>query len=367
MLYTDKKRKFEILIENASRCNLCIRMYGRTRVLSEKNGDIDSEILFVGEAPGRLGADRTGIPFFGDQAGRNFEQLIHFAGLTRQEIFITNAVLCNPRDEKGNNVAPNREEIQNCSLYLSMLIEIIKPELIVPLGQCALRALHAIEAHQIQLQRDVRKPVKWSKYTILPMYHPGPRTAIYRSISDQKGDFSLLGEILGRRKIEQKLPLITSFEPSLAQRVLFRIVNKLGTVSKFKLTKLLYLLDWQEVKETSNVLTGFYYIYQREGPLATGISDALQEMKGHELSFQFKGNTPTYSISNDIRSNMDLPMDIASKVDILINKCGNLTDAQIKTRAYLTDPMKGILRRQKSGEKMSNHPVFDGWISPKPE
>ena len=365
MLYTDKKRKFEILVENASRCNLCTRMYGRTRVLSEKNGNIDSEVVFVGEAPGRLGADRTGIPFYGDQAGQNFERLIHFAGLTRQEVFITNAVLCNPRDEKGNNAAPNREEVRNCSLHLSILIDIIEPKLIVPLGQCALRALHTVEAHQIELQQDVRKPVKWGKYTVLPMYHPGPRAAIYRSIADQKGDFSLLGEILGRRRIEQKLPLITSFEPSLAQRVIFRIVSKLGTVSKFKLTKLLYLLDWQEVKEASSVLTGFYYIYQREGPLATGISDALQEMNGHELSFQFKGNTPTYSISNGIRNNMELPHDIAVKVDTLITQCGNLTDAQIKTRTYLTDPMKSILRRQKSGEKMSNHPVFDGWIAPK--
>jgi len=365
MLHTNKKQKFDILVENAGRCSLCTRMYGRTRVLSKKNGDIDSEVVFVGEAPGRLGADRTGIPFYGDQAGQNFERLIQFAGLTRQEVFITNAVLCNPRDEKGNNAAPNREEVRNCSLYLSTLIDIIEPDLIVPLGQCALRALHTIEAHQIELKRDVRKPVKWGKYTVLPMYHPGPRAAVYRSTADQKGDFSLLGEILGRRSIEQRLPLITSFEPSLAQRVIYRIVSRLGTVSKFTLAKLLYLLDWQEVKEASNVLTGLYYIYQKEGPLATGISGALQEMNGHELSFQFKGNTPTYSTSNDIRNNMELPHDIAVKVDALITQYGNLTDAQIKTRAYLTDPMKSILKRQKSGEKMSNHPVFDGWIVPK--
>lgn len=365
MLHTDKRRKFETLVENASRCNLCTRMYGRTRVLSEKNGNIDSEVVFVGEAPGRLGADRTGIPLYGDQAGQNFERLLYFAGLTRQEVFITNAVLCNPRDEKGNNAAPTREEVRNCSLHLSILIDIIEPELIVPLGQCALSALQTIEAHRIELRRDVRKPVKWGKYTILPMYHPGPRAAIYRSITDQKEDFSLLGEMLGRQRIEQKLPLITSFEPSLAQRVIFRIVSGLGKVSKFKLTKLLYLLDWQEVKEASNVLTGFYYIYEKEGPLATGISDALQEMDGYELSFRFEGSVPKYSVSDDIRSNMELPPDVANKIDTLITQCKNLTDAQIKTRAYLTDPMKSILRRQKLGEKMANHPVFDGWITPK--
>ncbi|MFC1964997.1 uracil-DNA glycosylase [Chloroflexota bacterium] len=183
-------------------------MSDRTRVLREKNGNIDSKVIFIGEAPGRLGADRTGIPFHGDQTGQNFERLIKFAGLTRQQILITNAVLCNPRDDKGNNSTPNKEEVRNCSLYLSTLIDIIEPEIIVPLGQCALRSLHIIEAHQIELRQDVRKPVKWDKYTIMPMYHPSPRAIINRSIDNQKGDFSFLGEILGLRGIEEKLRLI---------------------------------------------------------------------------------------------------------------------------------------------------------------
>ena len=199
MLHTDKKRKFEMLVENANRCNLCARMYGRTKVLSEKNGNINSIVVFIGEAPGRLGADRTGVPFHGDKAGQNFERLLQFIGLTRQQVFITNAVLCNPRDEKGNNSPPNKEEVWNCFLHLSILIDIIEPEFIVPLGQCALHSLHIIEAHQIRLRQDVRKPTRWGKYTVMPMYHPGPRAAIYRGIADQKGDFSFLREILGRR------------------------------------------------------------------------------------------------------------------------------------------------------------------------
>jgi len=198
MLYLNKRRKFEMLVENANRCNLCARMCGRKKVLSGKNGNIDSKIVFIGEAPGRLGADQTGIPFHGDQTGQNFERLIQFAGLIRQQVFITNAVLCNPLDEKGNNSAPNKEEVRNCSLYLSILIDIIEPELIVTLGQCALRSLHIIEEHQIKLSQDIRKPAKWGKYTVVPMYHPGPRAAIFRSIADQKGDFSFLGEFLGR-------------------------------------------------------------------------------------------------------------------------------------------------------------------------
>lgn len=190
-----------MLVENAGRCNLCGRMYGRTRVLSEKNGNIDAKVVFIGEAPGRLGADRTGIPFCGDQAGKNFELLLQYAGLTRQQVFITNAVLCNPRDEKGNNSAPSTKEVWNCSLNLSILIDIIQPEFIIPLGLYALRSLNIIESHNFSLRQDVRKPSKWGNYTVIPMYHPGPRSSIFRSIVNQKEDFSFLGKILGQRGV----------------------------------------------------------------------------------------------------------------------------------------------------------------------
>lgn len=198
MLCSTKRRRLDLLVESAGRCNLCARMLGRTRVLSGKNGDIDSRILFVGEAPGRLGADRTGVPFHGDIAGRNFERLLNVAGLSRQEVFVTNAVLCNPRDQKGNNSPPTRREISNCSIHLSILVDIMQPQIIVTLGQSALVALDAIESHKIGLRRDVRKPIMWGGYAVLPMYHPGPRSVVHRSITEQGKDFSFLGEMLGR-------------------------------------------------------------------------------------------------------------------------------------------------------------------------
>lgn len=211
MLQTNKKRKFEILADNVNRCNLCMRMHGRTRVLGKKNGDVNSKVIFIGEAPGRLGADRTGVPFYGDKAGQNFERLLITARLTRSEVFITNAVLCNPRDAKGNNSVPTKEEIRNCSLHLSILLDVIQPDLIVTLGQCALRALHMIEPHQIELRQDVGKPVKWRGHTILPMYHPGPRATIHRSMAEQIKDFSFLGELLGRRGFDRELSLFNKY------------------------------------------------------------------------------------------------------------------------------------------------------------
>ena len=160
-----------------------------------------------------------------------------------------------------------------------------------------------------------------------------------------------------------QLPLFQAFEPSLLQKIVFRIVQQLGSVSKSKLTKLLYLLDWQEVRDARSVLTGCYYIFQKDGPSATGLSEALEEMENHEVSLWFRGTVSIYSLGEDIRCSMELTEEVARKVDLLLERYGELTNHQIKTQTYLTEPMRDILRRQRLGERMLNHPLFEGWIS----
>jgi uracil-DNA glycosylase family 4 len=320
--------------------------------------------VFVGEAPGRLGADRTQIPFFGDQTGKNFERLLKVSGFTRDEIFITNAVLCNPRDDKGNNATPKNEEIQKCSLYLSLVIDIIKPKIIVTLGQSALNALDAIKSHSFILKESVAKPVNWADYTVIPMYHPGPRALIHRNFTAQIGDFQVLNDILDSSKPEKqsdnekRLPLFDPFEPTLSQKIIYNFVYKLGMISKFKIAKLLYLLDWQEFESTGNIMTGYYYIFQQNGPLATGLTKSLDEMEGHELSFRWVTDVPSYIPGRSIRTSMDLPTEINNKVETILKKYGDHSDKDIKISAYLTKPVKAILRRKNNGESVLNQPVF---------
>ncbi len=64
----------------------------------------------------------------------------------------------------------------------------------------------------------------------------------------------------------------------------------------------------------------------------------------------------------DIRCDMELPEEVARRVNLVIERYGEFTNAQIKTQAYLTEPMRNILRRQRQGETMLNHPVFEDWI-----
>src|SRR4051812_33858855 len=105
------EKNFDHLVQDVRGCDLCKRMRDSKRVFGRSAGPLSANIMFIGEAPGRLGADETMIPFHGDRAGENFERLLGQAGLDRYSIFVTNAVLCNPRDEKGNNAPPTRLEI----------------------------------------------------------------------------------------------------------------------------------------------------------------------------------------------------------------------------------------------------------------
>src|SRR6185436_2711519 len=118
---------FARLVDDAQRCRVCARMEGRRRLLSTANGPISPRVCFIAEAPGRLGGDRTAVPLSGDQSGRNFDRLLAEAGLERESIFITNAVLCNPRDHRGRNAPPAAAEIRNCSGFLAGTLTLLRP------------------------------------------------------------------------------------------------------------------------------------------------------------------------------------------------------------------------------------------------
>lgn len=201
-----KQLQFADLVERVQSCSLCPRMTQRTRVLGPPNGNLDSSVVFIAEAPGRLGADKFGIPLFGDQTGRNFEWLISSAGISREVIFITNAVLCNPRAADGKNDSPAITEIRNCSIYLKETLEIVGPKYIVPLGAVALASLNVIESHNIGLSQGVGKLFPWSRYFVFPLFHPGPRAFIWRPKAQQAKDYEVLGHLL----VEAQMPSLLS-------------------------------------------------------------------------------------------------------------------------------------------------------------
>jgi uracil-DNA glycosylase len=200
------RKIFKRLAKQAAGCRLCPALADQPAILSSANGNLNAKIIFVAEAPGRFGAGRTGIPFHGDKSGDNFETLLKHIGLTRAEVFITNAALCNPL-ENGNNRRPKASEIKNCSPFLKETLNLISPQVVVTLGSVGLQALNLILETRYQLKENVAKPLTTSDFILFPLYHPSPRVTNWmRPLAQQKKDFKKILRCIsdGKKSIPNK-------------------------------------------------------------------------------------------------------------------------------------------------------------------
>ena len=198
-----KHGQFVRLVAEAAVCTRCLAMCERAAVLSELNGPISARVMFVGEAPGRKGADRTRIPFSGDQSGHNFDRYLASIELTRGQIFITSAALCNPRTDSGANRKPKQQEIANCSAFLKRTIELVDPRVIVTLGSVALDALRRIHYHEFTLKESAGKIYRWDGRLLVPIYHPSPQVlASHRREAEQLRDYRVVTQAIQQAGIE---------------------------------------------------------------------------------------------------------------------------------------------------------------------
>jgi hypothetical protein len=124
-------QEFDALIAEVQACRCCSTMEGRRRVLSRLNGQPGARVMFIAEAPGRNGGEVTGVPLSRDPSGQRFTRLLGLADLDREQVFITNAVLCNPRAAGGVNRPPSRDELENCSGWLARQISVVDAPIVV--------------------------------------------------------------------------------------------------------------------------------------------------------------------------------------------------------------------------------------------
>ena len=132
-------------------------------------GNINAELMFVGEAPG-ADEDRQGEPFVG-AAGQLLTKMIQAMGLTRDSVYIANILKCRP-DTPGQaygNRKPTPEEMQTCISWLHEQIDIIRPKVLVGLGATAIEGLLGKTAGIMRLRGQ------WHTYReipLMPTYHP---------------------------------------------------------------------------------------------------------------------------------------------------------------------------------------------------
>ncbi|MEB3764986.1 MAG: uracil-DNA glycosylase [Desulfurococcales archaeon] len=189
-----KREEYQRLVNKIVNCTKCpLHKFRKNPVPGE--GSLDSDIMFVGEAPGRK-EDEQGRPFVG-MAGKLLSALLSKIGLRRDEVYITNIVKCRP----PGNRDPRPEEIQVCLPYLLEQIRIIRPRIIVTLGRHSGRTLfETARLKWAPLSRIHGKPytgvVGDVNVTLYPTYHPA--AALYnpnlREVLEQ--DFRKLAELL---------------------------------------------------------------------------------------------------------------------------------------------------------------------------
>ncbi len=189
---------WELVEEEIRSCRRCpLHAYRRNAVPGE--GRRDAELVFIGEAPGRV-EDETGRPFVG-AAGKLLTSLIEGMGLRREDVYITNIVKCRP----PNNRDPEPGEIEACIPYLKRQLNMIRPRVVVALGRHAARTLfEAAGLRWRSMARDHGRPVEaelWGvRVTLYPTYHPAAALYNPKLRESLEKDFEKLAKLLGSRR-----------------------------------------------------------------------------------------------------------------------------------------------------------------------
>lgn len=156
----------QVIASDVYNCKSCDLFYSRKRAVSGQ-GNEGSSLMIVGEAPGRK-EDSEGLPFVG-KSGMLLDRTLKLVGLDRDATYITNAVKCKPPVGK----VPSCQEIKKCSSFLDREIGAVKPSIIVPMGNSALRSLSEIFSTKLGKISEIKgKIIKLGNYLVIPQFHP---------------------------------------------------------------------------------------------------------------------------------------------------------------------------------------------------
>jgi DNA polymerase len=177
-------------------CTLCRLSEGRINAVPGE-GPVPSRILLIGEAPGKR-EDELGRPFVG-RAGSILEDLLVSIGLSRNEVYITSINKCRP----PKNRDPKDDEIAACSPYLERQIDLLRPQVIVPMGRFAAREICRSFGLAEGKIRDIHGKVlharaRYGAVIVLPVYHPAVITHNPNLRPELTADFERLKKALDK-------------------------------------------------------------------------------------------------------------------------------------------------------------------------
>jgi len=165
-----KQANLDALKRQIEKDNPCSDMAKSATQLVFGEGDAGSEVVFIGEAPGKQ-EDLQGKPFVGS-SGKLLNEMLKSINMDRSDVYITNIVKYRPEDNRD----PLPEEKKEFWPYLIEQLKIIKPKLVVTLGrhsgQAFIPDLHISADHGKTRNAVYSHNGSEEKLLVLPLYHP---------------------------------------------------------------------------------------------------------------------------------------------------------------------------------------------------
>ncbi|MFB6202591.1 MAG: uracil-DNA glycosylase family protein [Halorhabdus sp.] len=161
-------------------CQHCPALVETREQVVHGYGDVAADVIVLGTEP-TAGADRTGVPFTGDETGETVQELLGALGFSDSppdssepaldNVYLTYATRCHHPDREATD-----EERRNCEGYRTAELRMINPELILAVGQGALDAL-AFEyttrsAEELDVHATHATTIQGRGFEILPMIDP---------------------------------------------------------------------------------------------------------------------------------------------------------------------------------------------------
>jgi uracil-DNA glycosylase len=159
----DRHTRLPQLAAEVASCVKCGLSTTRTQTVFSR-GNPDAQLCFIGEAPG-ADEDAQGLPFVG-RAGQLLDRMIGAMGLSPEtDVYVCNILKCRP----PGNRRPEPEEMAACFPYLNEQLALVRPRVIVALGNTAVAALLETKMGITKLRGQ------WKLYRgilVMPTYHP---------------------------------------------------------------------------------------------------------------------------------------------------------------------------------------------------
>jgi len=184
---TDPAAELASLQAVCADCRRCELGDTRTQIVFGE-GNPHADLMLVGEAPG-FHEDQQGIPFIGP-AGQLLTRIIEAIGLTRDKVYIGNVLKCRP----PNNRTPLPNEAAACMPFLKKQIDIIRPRIIITMGNPATKNL-------LQTQQGITRMrgrfIPWNGIEVMPTFHP---SYLLRAPSEKKQVWEDMQKVWHRMK-----------------------------------------------------------------------------------------------------------------------------------------------------------------------